>query len=456
MTARVLVVDDVQPNLKLLETRLNVEYFEVLTATNGPDAIAICKMGGCDIVLLDVMMPGMDGFEVCRRLRAGSETAHLPIVLVTALDRPADRVRGLEAGADDFLTKPLDEIALIARVRSLARLKFSIDELRSRAEHSAATGVVESVEALNRTPQNEDASCSSIDQRSSFERIVKALAPHHDVIQIDDPGEALAKASSENVDLMIVSLGPGAFDGLRLCSQARSYESTRNLPILLVADREDRQKVLRGLELGVNDYLSRPIDRNELLARARTNVRQKRYVDRLRQSVQQSVEMAFYDPLTGLNNRRFLERRLPAMIETAHRRGAPLAMMILDIDHFKHINDSYGHEAGDLVLKGFAAELQQIVRGGDLVCRLGGEEFVVAMPGVDAPHATRMAERARRTIENMEFPIPTASGSVSITVSIGLADLRGEQDSAELYRRADRALYLSKSAGRNRVTLDAA
>ncbi len=456
MTARVLVVDDVQPNLKLLETRLNVEYFEVLTATNGPDAIAICKMGGCDIVLLDVMMPGMDGFEVCRRLRAGSETAHLPIVLVTALDRPADRVRGLEAGADDFLTKPLDEIALIARVRSLARLKISIDELRSRAEHSAATGVVESVEALKPDAAERGRILLVDCQRSSFERIVKALAPHHDVIQIDDPGEALAKASSENVDLMIVTLGPGAFDGLRLCSQARSYESTRNLPILLVADREDRQKVLRGLELGVNDYLSRPIDRNELLARARTNVRQKRYVDRLRQSVQQSVEMAFYDPLTGLNNRRFLERRLPAMIETAHRRGAPLAMMILDIDHFKHINDSYGHEAGDLVLKGFAAELQQIVRGGDLVCRLGGEEFVIAMPGVDAPHATRMAERARRTIENMEFPIPTASGSVSITVSIGLADLRGEQDSAELYRRADRALYLSKSAGRNRVTLDAA
>jgi two-component system, cell cycle response regulator len=152
MTARVLVVDDLQPNLKLLETRLSVEYFEVLTATNGPDAIAICKMGGCDIVLLDVMMPGMDGLEVCRRLRAAPETAHLPVVLVTALDRPADRVRGLEAGADDFLTKPVDEIALIARVRSLARLKFSIDELRSRAAYSAATRVVESNEAQRLDP----------------------------------------------------------------------------------------------------------------------------------------------------------------------------------------------------------------------------------------------------------------------------------------------------------------
>ena len=194
MTARVLVVDDVQPNLKLLETRLSIEYFEVLTATNGPDAIAICEMGGCDIVLLDVMMPGMDGFEVCRRLRAASETAHLPIVLVTALDRPADRVRGLEAGADDFLTKPVDEIALIARVRSLARLKFSIDELRSRAAHSAAAGMVESVEALKPEASERGRILLVDHQRSSFERLVKALTPHHDVIQIDEPGEALAKA----------------------------------------------------------------------------------------------------------------------------------------------------------------------------------------------------------------------------------------------------------------------
>ncbi|HEX9170269.1 MAG TPA: PleD family two-component system response regulator [Roseiarcus sp.] len=456
MTARVLVVDDVQPNLKLLETRLSIEYFEVLTATNGPDAIRICEMGGCDLVLLDVMMPGMNGLEVCRRLRASAETAHLPIILVTALDRPADRVRGLEAGADDFLTKPVDEIALIARVRSLARLKLSIDELRGRATQSAATGVVESVEPLKPESSVRGRILLIDNQRSSFERLVNALTPHHDVIQIDDPGEALAKAASEDIDLMIVSLGLGEFDGLRLCSQARSQDSTRNLPILLIADREDRQKVLRGLELGVNDYLSRPIDRNELLARTRTNVRQKRYMDRLRQSVRQSLEMAFYDPLTGLNNRRFLERRLPAMIETARQRGAPLTMMILDIDHFKRINDTYGHDAGDLVLRGFAAELQQIIRGGDLVSRLGGEEFVVAMPGLDATHAARMAERARRTIESKEFLIGDAARPVSITVSIGLADFRGEQDSRDLYRRADRALYLSRSAGRNRVTLDAA
>ncbi len=166
--------------------------------------------------------------------------------------------------------------------------------------------------------------------------------------------------------------------------------------------------------------------------------------------------MALYDSLTGLNNRRSLERRLPAMIETARERGAALTMMVLDIDHFKRVNDTYGHDVGDLVLKGFGAQLQETVRSGDLICRLGGEEFVVVMPGADAAEAARIAERARRTTESREFLVDGAAGSVSITVSIGLAEWRETWDSAELYRRADRALYLSKSAGRNRVTQDAA
>ena len=141
MTARVLVVDDVPANVKLLEARLSAEYFDVVTAMSGEEALAICERADCDIVLLDVMMPDMDGFEVCRRLKAGLTTHHLPVVMVTALDQPSDRVKGLEAGADDFLTKPVSEVALIARVRSLSRLKLMTDELRMRALTSRDIGI---------------------------------------------------------------------------------------------------------------------------------------------------------------------------------------------------------------------------------------------------------------------------------------------------------------------------
>ena len=456
MTARVLVVDDIAPNIKLLEARLNAEYFEVLSASNGSDALTICEQGRCDIVLLDVMMPGMDGFEVCRMLKTNPRTAHLSVVLVTALDQPADRVRGLQAGADDFLTKPIDEIALIARVRSLARLKVVIDELRSRANTSAAMGVTDSLSPL----PVEDARKGRIllvdDRASSSERIVHILRDHHIVVVEVDAQEALFKAVEENFDLAIVSLALSEYDPLRLCGQIRALERTRNLPVLLVADTEDRSRVLRGLDLGVNDYINRPLDRNELLARARTQLRQKRYADSLREKVQHSIELALVDPLTGLNNRRFLENHLATMIENARSRRAPLSLMILDIDHFKRVNDTYGHDCGDEVLKGFADRLRAIIRGGDLLCRLGGEEFVIVMPNVGLDLAGKIAERARIAIQEDPISGNRDGVAIPITVSIGLAERGASGDADSLYQRADRALYRSKSDGRNRVSADAA
>jgi len=456
MTARILVVDDIPTNLWTLEARLTAEYFEVITAMNGPEAIAICEQGACDIVLLDVMMPGMDGFAVCKRLKSQASTAHIPVVLVTALDQPSDRIKGLEAGADDFLTKPIDEIALLARVRALTRLKVTIDELRDRAITTVSLGVIA---PLAHAPDDDGRKGRIMvveDRPSSAERIVEALGRQHHVTVEASAQEALFKAAEDNVDLVVVSLGLEAFDGLRLCSQIRSLERTRNLPLLAIADLEDRQRVLRGLDMGVNDFIDRPIDKNELSARVRTQIRHKRYVDSLREKVQQSIELALVDPLTGLNNRRFLETHLATMMENARIRRSPLSLMILDIDHFKNVNDSYGHDAGDKVLQMFADRLRGIVRGGDLLCRLGGEEFVIVMPSVNLGAAIRIAERARLAVRDEEFPVTPEGKAIPVTVSIGIAEASRDSDASQLYRAADRALYRSKSEGRNRVTAHAA
>jgi two-component system cell cycle response regulator len=456
MTARILVVDDILANVKLLEARLSAEYFEVLTAGSGPEALAICQDGACDIVLLDIMMPGMDGFEVCRRIKSNPATAYLPVVIVTALAQPADRLRGLEAGADDFLTKPIDEIALVARLRSLARLKVVIDELRSGASKALPPGAREASFAMTADDGERGRIVLIDDRKSSSERIVQALGGRHDVIVEADAHQALQKAGEDDCDLFIVSLGLENYDGLRLCSQIRSLERTRNLPILAIAEPEDRARVLRALDLGVNDYLARPVDRNELLARVRTQLRHKRYADSLRNKVQQSIELALVDPLTGLNNRRFLENHLATMLDQALRRRAPLSLMIFDIDHFKRVNDSHGHDAGDEVLKGFADRLRRVIRGGDLLCRLGGEEFVIVMPNSSVEIAAKVAERTRSAIEGEPFVIDKAGTTIPITVSVGVAGRGPGSDPDSLYRRADRALYRSKSEGRNRVTADAA
>jgi two-component system cell cycle response regulator len=457
MSARILVVDDVPTNLKLLEVRLAAEYFEVILASNGAQALEICERGQCDIVLLDVMMPGMDGFEVVRRIKSNPATHHIPVVMVTALDQPADRVKGLEAGADDFLTKPVDDIALVARVRSLVRLKMATDEMRMRVATSRQIGVSDpATEAINDEGMNGRLLVVE-DHAVTAERITAALSPYHTVAIVTDPQEALFRAAEGKFDLLMVSIDLKNYDGLRLVGQIRSLERTRYMPILLIADTDQKARLLRGLDLGANDYLLRSADKNEMAARVRTQVRRRRFTERLRDNVQQSMELAVTDPLTGLYNRRYMETHADSLVERAAARGKPLTVLIIDIDHFKAVNDTHGHDAGDDVLREFSDRLRSCIRGIDLACRYGGEEFVVVMPDTDLGVASKVAERIRRRVAAEPFPIERGSRNVEVTISIGLAGRIGPQDKAALImKRADAALYLAKRDGRNRVVSDAA
>jgi two-component system, cell cycle response regulator len=457
MTARVLVVDDVPANVRLLEARLSAEYFDVVTAMSGQEALAICERAECDLVLLDVMMPDMDGFEVCRRLKNSAATHHIPVVMVTALDQPSDKVRGLEAGADDFLTKPIPELALTARVRSLSRLKMVTDELRMRAVTSRDIGI-ESPEREALSDSGRGGRVMIVDDRpASHERIAATLRAEHEVEVEVDPHQAVFHAADGNFDLLIVSLALENFDALRLCSQLRSLERTRNIPILVITEPDNNARMVRGLEIGVNDFLMRPIDKNELLARVRSQVRKRRYTERLRDNVALSIEMAITDALTGLFNRRYMESHLTTLVEQAASRGKPLTVMVLDIDYFKSINDTHGHDAGDDVLRDFALRIKRSIRGIDLACRYGGEEFVLVMPETDMAVAAMVAERLRRRIAAEAFAIQQGAKTVPVTISIGIAALRDKNDTAAtVLKRADQALYRAKRDGRNRVVPDAA
>ena len=456
MTARVLVVDDILSNVKLLEAKLTAEYFEVLTAYNGLEALTKVDEHDPDIVLLDVMMPGMDGFEVCRRIKHNPTTAHLPVVMVTALDQPADRVAGLEAGADDFLTKPVDDAALFARVRSLVRLKMMTDELRMREATGQSMGLLDPAQTLvDAAPTGRILIVE--DRPESVNWFTAALQPQNEVSAVDTFEEALVRVRGGDFDLVVVSLSLRGFDGLRLCSQLRSLPEGRNVPLLVLVSDGDRRKLNQALEMGVNDYLTRPVDKNELVARVRTQLRKKRYADRLRYNVQLSLEMAITDQLTGLHNRRYMGRHLDTLILSAERSGKPLAFLILDIDYFKAVNDTYGHDIGDEVLREFASRIAANVRGIDLACRYGGEEFVVVMPDTDLEFAATVAERLRRSVETTPFAISRAPNKLNVTISIGIAGSEGQGDDAEqLLHRADQALYRAKREGRNRVVAAAA
>jgi two-component system cell cycle response regulator len=456
MTARVLVVDDILANVKLLEARLSAEYFEVLTAHSGQEALDICARERVDVVLLDVMMPGLDGFEVCRRIKSRRETHHVPVIMVTALDQPSDKVQGLEAGADDFLTKPVDDIALVTRVKNLARLKMLNDEMMMRATTSQQMGLGAGSLPVKALTGDAGRVLLVDDHQRWAARMADALSKTHDTLIEPDLQAALAKLGEHHFDLLIVSLSLAKGDGLRLCSQARSLDRTRHLPIIVLVEPGDEARLLRGLDMGVNDYLMRPIDRNEMLARVRTQIKRKRYSDFLRTRLEESVEMAVIDPLTGLHNRRYMETHLKTLVAEASTSGRPLSVLVADIDYFKRINDTYGHDAGDAVLKEFAARFRRNTRSIDLACRLGGEEFVIIMPDTDITRATQVGERLRTCIAEDSFQL-SAAKSIRVTASVGLAALERWDDTPEtIFKRADIALYAAKRDGRNRVMTEAA
>jgi two-component system, cell cycle response regulator len=455
MTARVLVVDDVRANVKLLEARLAAEYFEVLTAHSGPEALEVCSRERVDVVLLDVMMPGMDGFEVCRRLKQSPATAHVPVVMVTALDQVSDKVQGLDAGADDFLTKPVDDIALVTRVKNLARLKVLGDELMKHAAPGKPVSLG-SPEAGDPAAAERGRILLVEDHARSAARMVEGLARTHTVTVEADPQAALLRLLDEGSDLLMVSLDLAHADGLRLVSQVRSLERSRHLPIIVLVEPGDQPRLMRGLDMGVNDYLVRPVERSEMLARVRTQIRRKRHSDRLRARLEESVELAVVDPLTGLHNRRYMEDHLHTLVAQALRSGRPLSVLIADIDHFKAVNDTRGHDIGDKVLRQVAQRFRQNIRSMDLACRFGGEEFVAIMPDLDLTRALQVGERLRASIADDMFTVE-ASTALRVTLSVGMAALEGWNDTPDnLLKRADQALYAAKREGRNRVVSDAA
>ncbi len=456
MTARVLIVDDILANVKLLEARLTAEYFEVLTATNGQQALETCIRERVDVVLLDVMMPGMDGFEVCRRIKKNRATQQIPVIMVTALDQPSDRIQGLEAGADDFLSKPVDDIALVTRVKNLARLKLMHDELTMRAATTQQMGVPVSPAVAKALMEGGGRVLLVDDHRRSATRTLKALAPMHDVFLAGDVPTALKRVTDFNFDLLMVSLSLVAADGLRLCSQVRALERTRHLPVIVIVEPGDEARLMRGLDMGVNDYLVRPIDHNEMLARVKTQIRRKRHSDLLRMRLEESVEFAITDALTGLHNRRYMEGHLRTLVDESVATGRPLSIMLVDIDLFKRINDTYGHDAGDNVLREFSGRFKRNTRGIDLACRFGGEEFVVIMPDTDIERARQVAERLRACVAAEPFQVD-ARNHISVTASVGLATLALPDDTPEtIFKRADKALYAAKRDGRNRVVAEAA
>ncbi|MCB1395126.1 MAG: diguanylate cyclase [Rhodobacter sp.] len=463
MSGRILIVDDLATNRIILKVKLNAACYETSQAPDGTTALRMARDDQPKLILLDMVLPDISGIEVCRRLRADPATQHIPIVIITASGDREARLRALEAGANEFLTKPLNDVILLARIRSLLRAHETEAELRLRSE---TWGGLELAEAEPGFAMPGHVGLIAADPAIAMGWRT-ALAPHvAERLSILSSTAALTDLPGVPApDLYLIGADLGTQGAaLRLVADLRSRLPSRHAAIALVLTEADPDSAAIALDVGANDLLTLPLDPQETALRIALHIDRKRRADQLRRSVNQGLRLAITDPLTGLYNRRYALAHLDRIARRARETGRRFAVMLLDLDRFKSVNDTYGHAAGDAVLETVAARLRDNLRPTDMVARIGGEEFLVALPEATLGTARIAAERLCRVVGEVPVPLPDGQGTVAVTISVGLAlgpDLDPGPDAADdtgraVLARADAALLAAKSDGRNQVTIASA
>lgn len=454
MAGKILIVDDVATNRIVLKVKLASAYYETIQAPNGTEALRLARETRPDLLLLDIELPDLDGIAVCEELKADPMTRDIPVVMVTAVRDTSRKMQALRAGAEEVIWKPLDETVLLARIRSLLRARETAQQLGLRDTTYRELGFAEPVQNFA-----EQALVGLVAARTETALAWKhALQDFLDdrIVVLDREGALGKQASGPPPDVYVVAADltrPG--EGLRLLSELRSRADSRYSEVCVILPPNARETAAMALDLGASDLIEANADPEEMALRIHTQITRKRQSDRLRASLADGLRLAMVDPLTGLHNRRYALPHLARIAERATVAERKFAVMVLDLDRFKSVNDIHGHAAGDRVLVEIAERLKSNLRAVDLLARIGGEEFLVALPDTTPEAAQATAERLRRIVGERPVSLPNGAGSIPVTMSIGLA-IGPSQASAtieDLIGLADRALLGSKAEGRNQVTV---
>jgi two-component system, cell cycle response regulator len=451
--SKILVVDDDPMNVKLISAILSRDDYAIVTAYGGEDALRITRAEHPDLILLDVMMPVMDGYQVTQEVKGDPATAGIPIIMVTALNGTEDKVRGLESGADEFLTKPVNRAELLARVKSMLRLKQYRDQLmlRTRSEQAFAHPAAPAPVSTAATRRQKVLLVE--DNAKDLRLLSGQLAEQpYDVVVAADGEAALQHALAGGIDLLLLDIFLPGIDGFDVCQQLKASAATRDIQVVLITCLNDLDGKIKGMELGADDYLIKPVDGRELTARIKALLAKKSYLDQLHSHYEQALSSAISDGLTGLYNHAYFKKFLGLELKRSLRQNYPTSLLMLDLDNFKSVNDRFGHPTGDRVLQDMAGIIKDGVREVDLAARYGGEEFAVVLPYADTEGAMIVAQRILEAVRAYRPEDDLAVRVEGVTVSIGLATCPGDNDQPDsLIKTADRLLYKAKSSGKNRI-----
>ena len=452
---RILIVDDDPASIKLLVEKLSKETYRFLTATDGREGLKKANEYIPDLILLDVIMPGMDGFEVTRRLKSDPKTRDIPVILVTALGDEGNKAEGLRVVADDFLNKPVSTVELQARVRSLLRLKKYREQttVHSRCEKEI---LVESSRGIE-NPQDVIVPLVLVveDEEKDAKLIMEYLDGLPCRIKLMEDGlQALDFVEKHKTDLIILDILLPRMDGFELCKILKNRHDTKNIQILILTNLSDLESEIRGIELGVDDYIIKPINKYELRARIQALINKKAHLDKLCKNYENAFLSAIKDRLTGLYNRSYFDHYLEIDLKRSERQKRPLALLMIDIDDFKIFNDTYGHLTGDRVLRQLGKVIKENTRETDMAARYGGERFVVILPDENLENARKTSERLMDAIKAGFTGYSVEDIPLKLSVSMGIAGYPSDGDSVtSLVNAAERALYAAKKAGKGRICM---
>lgn len=467
MSGHILIVDAVPTNRIVLKVKLSSAYYETSQAASSKEALALAHKQPPSAILLGDL-PEANVCDLVKLLRADPKTAQIPLLVLLTSPDSAARCAVLKAGADDVVSKPIDDVVLLARLRSLQRAREAEDELFVRENTHRALGLAEAPSGFNKQGLVCFLRAKNEDRHDLFDTLAEQTthrAKHATAKQVMSGTFDAEGAQVPDVFVLLLETDDDSGFGLQILPELRTRASTRHAAVVAIVADDMRRTSATLLDMGANDLvrlgdLSMP----EMLWRLDKLVGGKQKADKLRNTTQVGLRAAVTDPLTGLYNRRYALPHLTRMAELSRETGQGFAVMVADIDHFKSINDRYGHMVGDAVLRDVSSRLRDRLRAVDMVARLGGEEFLIVMPDTRLKAAVGTAQRLCRLVSDYPFFIDSAGIEVQMTISIGItmsdaaslagAALSSAQTYAEnLIRDADHALYEAKAHGRNKVEL---
>lgn len=461
MSGRILIIDSMATNRIVLKAKIIAAQYDVETCATCEEAYKLMESQPADLLLVNLADPTEDRHAFCRSLRQTPATAHLPIISVGVADTARTRFAALDAGADDVLPRPLSDVLLLARIRSLLRRSNVAQDLQLRDGTSRALGFEEDAAPRLAPPRVSVLSAHHDSGMRLLRQLQKGLSTTVRLMT-----SHMARATGLNLtppDLYVIDGTDPEMTPERLyhlVSDLNARIETRMTSQLVVVPKDRPDMASLVLDLGAHDVIFADVTEPELTLRAESLVALKTRQDSLRARVRSGLHAAVTDPLTGLFNRRYAETHLKRISEQAHASRSEYALMVLDIDHFKMINDTYGHASGDAVLTELSNLLRNNFRGIDLIARIGGEEFLIVMPNTSPMEAELAAERLCEMVQSHGFEVESDTKKIPVTVSVGVAvDLAlpsSNISTDSLFAQADAALYDAKSSGRNTIVMSQA